>query len=215
MLFVPIAAAQQPLQQIVLLVRALGGREHREAVGALRVAQPQHLLRGETRAPRPMSPRGTARTSSPASRRGRARRRSGAIEQRELLQRIELRAALVRLRLLGHDHPRTVAPSPLRGLLGAAGSHDHSPSRFTQPLRMSGFVRRSRCIAKSKPKRPFTHVEPMFGVVSSIHGLRHALNVVAAHLEIELAADAAVRAHAPHLAHRLAQRLRAASSRAG
>ena len=39
-------------------------------------------------------------------------------------------------------------------------------------------------------------------------GTLHALDVVAAHLEIELAADGAVRAHAAHLPHRLTQRLR-------
>ena len=35
---------------------------------------------------------------------------------------------------------------------------------------MRGFISRSRCCTKSVPNRPFTHVDPLLGVFSSIQG---------------------------------------------
>src|SRR3989454_5060710 len=55
-----------------------------------------------------------------------------------------------------------------------AGPFQTQRSRcFTQPRRSSGFVSRSRCCGKSYPNRPFTQVEPWFGVSSSMRSEEH------------------------------------------
>ena len=200
-------AAEQPLQQIVLLVRALRRREHREAVGSVRVAELEHLRGREIER---LVPCGLAERLVPTWRRGHtiARVAQRLVEQRELLEGIELRAALVRLRLLFDDHPRTVAASPLRDLLrrglprplSVALLPSLADERLREPVAMHREIETETPLHARRPDVGRGLLDPRAA---------HPLNVVAAHLEIDLAADAAVRAHAAHLAHRLAQRLRA------
>jgi hypothetical protein len=58
-------------------------------------------------------------------------------------------------------------PSRCRG--DSPVQRQRAPS-WTQPFRMSGTIKRSRCIGKSYPNRPLTQVEPWLGVYSSIDG---------------------------------------------
>src|SRR5690348_15794515 len=203
----PDPRAHDPLQQVILLVRALGRREDGEAIGSLRVAQPRELLRHDLER---FLPRALAERLVPFSgrRHAVARVAEWAVECRQLLaQRIELRPLLARARFAFDSAPRPTAPSPCRRLLcrrlevpAAVALHPSLPDeRLGDPVAVQHEVE-----AEASLHAGGAHVRSVLLDPWTLH--LH--DVVAAHDEVDLAADAAVRAHAPHLVLGLLHRVR-------